>query len=542
MRNWLWPVLLFVTVILCLAGMLPLTSGLAGFRADLAHRPVPLVRPASGPLARSVYLVVIDGLRYDTSQSAAMPFLQRLKKRAAWGRALAGLPSYSRPGYARILTGAPSELTGLVMNEQSEPCPVPTVFSLAREDGLVTAASAHYWVRQLADGPISGARSGRIAGRNIGHGYYYLEDDPDTRVFAAATEFIRIGSPNLLLVLPMSMDEAGHAHGGGSAVYRRSASAVDAILEDFFRSLPGDDYLAIITADHGHRKTGGHGGRERSALEVPFLAFGRGVKPGRLDGVIDQLDIAPSIAAALGLPMAGTMGGRVLTEIFAREDAARAAQEALAKAQAAYLEANADILGRHARAQDARFDRVWRGARRAALWRKALWRLPIAIPLLAGAILACLAAVRAMRRRWPILAGLAYPLYFYALFRLVGYDYSYSAIVSAGDFVVKAVFAAVLALAILTWAGAALRGGKEPFFLPTALGACIIQVVLTLAAWVVAGTAYRNFLPHLGWQVFFMIQLLITALVAVYALAGWAIVGLFRRRAGIQTGHAVGAS
>ena len=144
MKNWLWPVILLVTALLSLLAVTPHTAGVAGFHSDFTGRPVPTIEGISPPAVKAVYLVVADGLRLDITQTEAMPFLAKLRRSSAWGRMRVGLPSYSRPGYERILSGAPAELTGLTMNEQTASSPVPTIFSLARAAGRNTAASTHY--------------------------------------------------------------------------------------------------------------------------------------------------------------------------------------------------------------------------------------------------------------------------------------------------------------------------------------------------------------------------------------------------------------
>ena len=524
MRKWIWPAVLLVTIVLSLAALLPHLSGPSGFVSSLADRPVPLEDGARARLYDAVCLIVIDGLRFDAAHSAAMPFLRSLEGTAAWGKVRAGLPSFSRPGYARLLTGAPSELTGLTMNDQTAPSPVPTLFSLAREAGLGTAASAHYWVAELCEPAGRSVREGRFTGERIQWGYAYGRgDEPDVRVFANAKEMVRSHRPAFTLVLPASVDTAGHQAGGGSAEYRRAAAAVDAILADFCQALPKDGkHLVIVTADHGHRDAGGHGGEERAALEVPLFLLGEGLRPGRMAGVIDQLDLAPTVAAALGLPMAGSMAGRVLVEAFRDPAPWRQAQAALERAQDSYISANAGFFGRAAKERKGvSFAGVWRRARRATLLGRALWRIPLSL-VLSALVIACLLKLLApMRTRWSILAGLAFPLYFYALLRLLGADYSYSAMHSAGDFLVRVLIAAVLSLAVSTWAGASLRRGKEGFFGPTSLGLWAIQALLAVISWTVVGGRARGFLPDLGWQVFFMVQAVLASLASLYALIGW---------------------
>ncbi|MGE5598517.1 MAG: alkaline phosphatase family protein, partial [Bacteroidota bacterium] len=249
MSNRLWPGLLVATILLSVAGLGTHQNALSSFRSDFAGRPVPTVRSTGKPLARAVYLVVIDGLGYRTAFSREMPFLGKLRDQAAWGLMTVDPPTYSRPGYARLLTGAPAELTALTMNDQRRPAPVPTIFGLASGSGLRAAASAHVWVRDLAGDEPAG-RTGRVAGRQIQRGYYYAGDDePDGRVFAAARDLVRQYDPALLLVLPMSLDAAGHSAGTSSAAYRESAAAVDAALADWHHSLPARDGILIVTGD-----------------------------------------------------------------------------------------------------------------------------------------------------------------------------------------------------------------------------------------------------------------------------------------------------
>lgn len=552
MRDWSRPVALFLTVVICVLALLPQTSGLSDFQSDFAGRPPAVAGGRPARLAESVYLIVIDGLRYDIAVSDDMPYLSGLRSRAAWGEMKTGLPSYSRPGYARIISGAPAELTGLTMNDQEASSPVPTVFSLAAAAGLRIAASAHHWFLELAENKLPDARTGLISGQNIQRGFYYRGNEPDTRVFANAREMIRTDRPDLLLIHPMSMDAAGHEHGGCSDAYRKAAAALDRILADFVQTLSQSvsrkNCLLIITADHGHRAAGGHGGGEEEAVTAPLFVIGPGVRPGRLPRIADQLDLAPTIAAALGLPMPGSMGGRVLAEAFAAESGWEEAQEILVKAQAEYLAANADLLGMkqgadpqawrealaRARAADdgtaGPYAGLWNKARRAYLCRRFFWRLPLALLMAAGMVLLWIRLLRREGWQWPTLAGLVYPLYFYALLRLLGADYSYSAIVTPQDYALRVSLAAVLALAVLTWAGAALRRGREGFFSATALGAWTSQAALSVAVWAAVGGGFRRFLPDPGWQVFLMVQLLVTAIVSAYALAGMGVLRLAGRQ------------
>src|SRR5262245_57457676 len=80
-------------------------------RPPLAHAP-PVVGPPAGPrLARRVVLILIDGLRLDTSYGR--PFLDGLRARGVDARASASFPSFSHPGYVSIVTGVPPRESGV---------------------------------------------------------------------------------------------------------------------------------------------------------------------------------------------------------------------------------------------------------------------------------------------------------------------------------------------------------------------------------------------------------------------------------------------
>jgi hypothetical protein len=72
----------------------------------------------------------------------------------------------------------------------------------------------------------------------------------------------------------------------------------------------------IVTADHGHTNRGGHGGVEPEVMYVPLIAAGAGIKPGASANDARLIDIAPTVAALLGIPAPGHGLGRTLDELL----------------------------------------------------------------------------------------------------------------------------------------------------------------------------------------------------------------------------------
>src|SRR5262245_51083617 len=80
-------------------------------RPALAAEPPMIAEPVSPPLARRVVIVIIDGLRRDVARD--LRFLTALGRRGVDGEAASQYPTWSRPNYVTILTGAPPAASGV---------------------------------------------------------------------------------------------------------------------------------------------------------------------------------------------------------------------------------------------------------------------------------------------------------------------------------------------------------------------------------------------------------------------------------------------
>ena len=70
-------------------------------------------------------------------------------------------------------------------------------------------------------------------------------------------------------------------------------------------------YEIFVTADHGMNAEGHHGGTDPAERNVAFHYFGGGAAPEE-GSVLDQLSVAPTILARIGLPIPDTMRAPVL--------------------------------------------------------------------------------------------------------------------------------------------------------------------------------------------------------------------------------------
>ncbi|MEW6547105.1 MAG: alkaline phosphatase family protein [Bacillota bacterium] len=302
-RSWRWLVLLVVPLLLLLvsAGAALVALSLQG---DLdTYTPVDTGPLAAGEksarLAQRVVVVVVDGLRVDVSRQ--MPFLESLRGRGAWTSLTTGQPSFSKPSYAVLSTGTWQEYHGVAMNSHPGAVKVDTIFSVARNAGLRTALYGYtYW------GEINPSVDHSLVG-----------DYPDHELYARARASLEAREADLTYVHLSAVDEAGHESGGAlSEEYLEAAREVDGMIAGLASCLDLAKDVLVVTADHGqldrnNRGGSGHGGWEREVTTVPLVMVGAGVKPGEIPAG-RQVDVVPTVATLLGLPVPAHSLGNVL--------------------------------------------------------------------------------------------------------------------------------------------------------------------------------------------------------------------------------------
>ncbi|MFI1283841.1 HAD-IA family hydrolase [Streptomyces sp. NPDC020858] len=267
--------------------------------------------PTSASPRRRVLAVGIDGVRFDLLPAAATPHLDAV---AAAGF-LAPIeiddttPTMSGPCWTTIVTGVGVARHGVHGNHfgghRLDVFPDFTT-RLAREDGRRTFVAGGWDPLLLArdGGPLfaAPARLSYIAPRADTCEDWQLCDD---QVTAEAVHVLGTDDPEVSFVYLGAVDETGHLRGCGPA-YLRAIERADERLGRLLaavRARPAhaqEAWTVIVVTDHGHRDTGGHGGRtreERTAWVAccgPDVAAGPPARRPRLE------DVAAHVYAALG--------------------------------------------------------------------------------------------------------------------------------------------------------------------------------------------------------------------------------------------------
>ncbi|MFF2090595.1 alkaline phosphatase family protein [Paenibacillus sp. NPDC058174] len=261
-------------------------------------------------------VVVLDGLRYDSARKY-LGYMEHLVEQGEVQcyRVRSELPSLSRPLYEVLLTGTPAARNGITANHIARLSYEQSVFHLASQAGLTTAAAAYHWVSELYNSapfnPVTD-RHQHDESKPIQHGAFYFEDHyPDSHLFADA-EYLRTAyDPNFLYVHSMNIDDAGHKHGGEGKGYEAAVRTADGILATLVPLWQSQGYSIVVTSDHGMNAAGMHGGTEPEEREVPLYLWGQ--QPSVIsqsiakDEPLSQLLLAPLMCYYLGLAASEAM-------------------------------------------------------------------------------------------------------------------------------------------------------------------------------------------------------------------------------------------
>ena len=290
-------------------------SQLVDYRSPFVASPAPAslvsVEPTPSPaLVQRVVLVIVDGLREDVSRSS-MPTLNTLRGYGSDVSITVPQPSLSYPNWTTILAGASPVISGVTTNGRRSREPAPTLVDIARAAGqkvVVVGPTDFETLFGITPGPDVSLR----LWPKTGYLTSQLVDD--------ALRLSKESSSGLVVVHLPDLDEAGHRFGGGSAVYRDLASRIDVDVARLVAGLQGDGTAFVITADHGQTDSGGHGGWEPQALNVPAVFAGSGI--GLSKGTGDLQQIAPTVSVLLGLNDPPYAEGQALRSVIATDDGA----------------------------------------------------------------------------------------------------------------------------------------------------------------------------------------------------------------------------
>lgn len=284
---------------------------------------------AGTPRAANVFVISFDQGAPSGIQKSEMPlFKQMASEGACTWEAYTIVPSLTLPCHTSMLTGVGIQKHQILWNDYqpAKGCvKVPTMFSIAKEHGFVTAMFVTKEKFKTLELPGS---------------VDLFSLNPNAR--AVAESFAaQVGKlkPNLCFLHFGDPDVAGHAHGMFSPEKMQSFADCDAALKVVRKAIDDagltDSSVIILNADHGghdvvpgeavaepkKKVTGTHGTAATEDVVIPWIAWGKGVKPQfTITASVVVYDTAATAIWLLGIDVPEAFWGRPVTTAFQSEN------------------------------------------------------------------------------------------------------------------------------------------------------------------------------------------------------------------------------
>ncbi|ROO88170.1 type I phosphodiesterase/nucleotide pyrophosphatase [Actinocorallia herbida] len=276
---------------------------------------------AAAPGNRHVVVFGVDGARWDKVQSLSLPTLDGL---AATGYAsptwLYSSPlaqTLSGPGWSTNLTGTWPDKHKVVDNTflLNALGTTPSFLNLVESNNGAFGTYAGVDWKPIGDNIIGSGLDREYVLNGDANGY----PAEDTKIQTDAASYLRNNGPHASFVYFGEVDIAGHDSGGASTAYAQAMQSTDARIGaviDAVKSRPTyaqEEWLFLVTADHGHTDAGGHGGDSKLERTSFVIANGPGVPVSSPSVKPKNVDVAATALDWLGVPRPANLDGQPIT-------------------------------------------------------------------------------------------------------------------------------------------------------------------------------------------------------------------------------------
>ena len=243
-----------------------------------------------------VFLALIDGMRPDSLTACNHPFFQELKKTSLCSMNMRSvMPSVTLPCHMSLFHSVCAERHGILTNTYVPQ--VRPVNGICEHLAAFGKSCAFFYTWE----PLKDlSRPQSLARANYYSGKLYSFEKADALVTDDAERMFQAGdTPDFIFFYQCNVDEVGHKYGWMSEEYIASVKGALDNVQRIVKQLP-EEYRVIVTADHGgHSRS--HGTDMPEDMTTPFFLCHNTIEKGEISGTPSILDIAPTVAACLGL-------------------------------------------------------------------------------------------------------------------------------------------------------------------------------------------------------------------------------------------------
>ena len=262
----------------------------------------------AAPSRKKVLIIGTDGTRPDKMEQANVPNIKALIATSAYSnKAKTGLPTVSGPSWSSMLTGVWREKHGVADNSFKGKNYAQFPDFLTRMEKI----NPRFSTFAAANWPpiLTGAGGGPLISDEVDVKLALKSPDAinDSRIADLSAAFLSRENVDAAFVYFGEVDEQGHSVGPLNPKYMQAIERFDKYvgqLMNAIRSRPdyaNEDWLILISTDHGHVDKGGHGGPSAIEQTIFFLAHGKSVEPRNLQEPVGIVDVGVTALAHIGI-------------------------------------------------------------------------------------------------------------------------------------------------------------------------------------------------------------------------------------------------
>ncbi|MGW7332609.1 alkaline phosphatase family protein [Streptomyces sp. NPDC054840] len=282
-----------------------------------------LATPAGAAAANTAKVLVIgiDGAVLDRVKAADAPHLNGLMAQGLTARStLYAAPlaaTSSGPGWSTVATGVWPDKHGVKDNSFTGKNYAAYPDFLTRienaKPALNTYAAADWEPITSTDqnGPIFSSKVDKRLSLKGDRDGYRTEDQ---KIAAAAAAELRDRNPDAAFVYLGEIDAAGHSYGAAGQQYLDTIARVDTLVGQLLTAVRNrptyaqENWKILVTTDHGHTDSGGHGGSTLQERGTFVIAKGAGIPAGSVRADVRLADVAATVLAQVGVSASGLDG------------------------------------------------------------------------------------------------------------------------------------------------------------------------------------------------------------------------------------------
>ncbi len=250
-----------------------------------------------------VILISIDGMRSDGLKQCKSKFLDELVKKSAYTfDARTVSPSLTLPVHLSMFQSVTPQKHGtLTWDGYVKPeKPIDGLLERIKAEGKKSAMFYSWEYLRDIGRPGSLAFSEYIDISSSEH--------TDAKLTGSALDYIKLEKPDFAFLYLGETDEKGHSTGWMSDVYLECIKCAMDNVKRVIETL-GNEYTVIVTTDHGGHGWG-HGSDIPEDMIIPVFCCGDKFAAGEELSNVSILDIAPTIASVMNIPISEEWEGK----------------------------------------------------------------------------------------------------------------------------------------------------------------------------------------------------------------------------------------